>query len=404
MIKLIRKAVILRSAARRTGSGRAERGQVLVIVAVGLMAMVLMVGLVLDAGNGWAQQRDSQNASDSAAQAGALLLAENLPYLAQDPPATVANFNADVAAAVNASATANNVPIEEAWYTDFDGDRVGGAPLIGPGALAGGAPPPADADGVEVTIAKTFDTFVAGAIGMPEWTATTRATAIAGYPTSISRAVLPITFNLVITECTSNNKVLVDPGARQWVPDTDYLIPLCQLDPGNVGWLDWDPPPTSDPETCPGNGNPELICSIETPDNPTITTPDWYYVASTGKPNAPGIEDALMEYADGDEVVIIPIFDATCSSDPGTNGRDDCTTGEGNGQQQYYHLAGWAGFDIEWVDLSGGPGVCGSGNGSTGCFKGQFRYFGGLPSGTLTEATGDESSLAIVSVQLIDSK
>ena len=381
-------------------------GQILVMVGVGLIAMIAMVGLVLDVGNGWAQQRDSQNASDAAAEAGALLLAENLPFLAVDPPQSGPNLTGDVAAAVIAAADANDVPVEEAWYTNFSGGRVGGAPLIGPSPLSAGSPPPADADGVEVTIAKEFDTFLAGMFGMDTWTATTRGTAVAGYPTSISKAVLPITFNLVITTCTSSNKVMADPSAQQWVPDTDYLIPLCQLDPGNVGWLDWDPPPTSDPETCPGNGNPELICSITTPDNPTITTPDWYYVSSTGKPAAPGIEAALMEYANDpdDEVVIIPIFDATCSEDPGTSGKDDCTTGEGNGQQQYYHLAGWAGFDIEWVDLSGGPSVCGSGNGATGCFKGQFKYFGGLPSGTLTEATGDESPLAIVSVQLIDSQ
>ena len=70
----------------------------------------------------------------------------------------------------------------------------------------------------------------------------------------------------------------------------------------------------------------------------------------------------------------------------------------------WYHLAGWAGFDIEWVDLNGGSTVCGSGNGATGCFKGQFKYFGGLPSGTLLEATGNESPLQAVGVLLIDSK
>ena len=129
-------------------------------------------------------------------------------------------------------------------------------------------------------------------------------------------------------------------------------------------------------------------------------------MSSTGNVSAQKIQDALNSYANGpdDEVVIIPIFDATCSSDPGTNGKDDCTTGEGNGSNQYYHLSAWAGFDIEWVDIGGGSAVCQSGNGSTGCFKGQFKYFGGIPGGTLTEATGNESSLAMVSVQLIDSQ
>ena len=404
MIALLRRVASWRSTT--PVSRGTERGQVLVIVGVGLLAMIAMVGLVIDVGHAWGQQRDSQNASDSASEAGAAQIAANLPYLAADPPETVPNNNAQVAFAVNSAATANNVQLVEVWYTDFDGDRVGGAPLIGAGALAAGSPPPVDADGVEVTSFKEFDTFLAGMFGMDTWTTQTRATAIAGYPDGFSQNVLPVTFPLTITTCTGSNKVLEDPLALQWTPDKDYLVPLCAGDPGNVGWLDWDPSPPDTSACNQGNGTNELECAILTPDNPTITTPDWYFVASTGNVSAPKIEDALNTYADDpdDEIVIIPIFDATCSSDPGTTGKEDCTTGEGNGQNQYYHLAGWAGFDIEWVDLNGGPSVCGSGNGSTGCFKGQFRYFGGLPSGTLTEATGNETPLALVSVMLIDSK
>lgn len=411
MIALIRRLAHPRPTRTAPFRSSSESGQVLVIVGAGLLAMVAMVGLVIDAGHAWAQQRDSQNSSDSAAEAGALLLAENLPFLAVDPPQSVPNQNEDVASAVVAAAVANNVDIEEAWYTGFFGDRVGGAPLIGTGALTGASPPPADADGVEVTSAKTFDTFLAGMFGMPEWTARTRGTAIAGYPTTISQNVLPVTFPLTITTCTNNNKVLEDPTAQQWVPDTNYLVPLCSADPGNVGWLDWDPSPPDLSECSQGNGAAELECAILTPDNPEITTPDWYFVASTGNVSAPKIEDALNSYANNpsDQVVIIPIFDATCQDDPSENdptktGKGDCLTGEGNGQNQYYHLAGWAGFDIEWVDLNGGPSTCGSGNGSTGCFYGQFRYFGGLPSGTLAEATGNELALQQVGVQLIDSK
>lgn len=383
---------------------RSERGQVLIIVGVGLLAMIGLVGLVIDAGHAWGQQRDSQNASDAASEAGAVLMAENLPFLAAGEP--VANQNADVAAAVTAAILANNVELEEAWYTDFFGNRVGGAPLIGTGPLAGSADPPLDADGVEVTSMKTFDTFLAGMFGMSEWETRTRATAVAGYPETTSQGVLPVTFPLTITQCTGSNNVMEDPGGNQWVPDQDYLVPLCGNGAGNVGWLDWDPPPTSNPDNCSGNGNPELECSILTMDNGTITTPEWYYIASTGNINTGYIEDALNTYADDpdDEVVIIPIFDATCRDEPLGTGAGDCTTGPGTGTGQYYHLAGWAGFDIEWVDLGGGPTVCGSGNGGTGCFKGQFRFFGGLPSGQLSEATGNEISLQAVGVQLIDSQ
>jgi hypothetical protein len=380
----------------------AEQGQVLIIVGIGLLAMIAMVGLVIDVGHAWGQQRDSQNASDAGAQAGAVQMAENLPFLAAGDP--VPNLNADVAGAVTAAMTSNNVQLEEAWYTDFSGARVGGAPLIGPDSLSAGSPPPTDADGVEVTNSKTFDTFLAGMFGMQQWTTQTRGTALAGYPTVIGKGVLPVTFPLTITLCTNNNQVMEDPGGLQWRPDTDYVIPLCQQDPGNVGWLDWDPSPPDESTCSQGNGTDELECAILELDNPPISTPGWYYVASTGNQSAQKIEDALMSYADGDEVSLIPIFDATCSTQPASSGKDDCTSGEGTGQNQYYHLAGWTGFDIEWVDLSGGPAVCGSGNGATGCFKGQFKYFGGIPTGTLQEATGNESPLAIVGVMLIDSQ
>src|SRR6476469_9901563 len=55
---------------------RRERGQVLVIFAVTLTAILLTVGLVIDGGNGLTQRRDSQNTADFAALAGARVIAE----------------------------------------------------------------------------------------------------------------------------------------------------------------------------------------------------------------------------------------------------------------------------------------------------------------------------------------
>ena len=57
---------------RRTASrGRASDGQIIVIFALGLVAMIAMVGLVLDGGSTFAQRRGQQNAADLAAMAGA---------------------------------------------------------------------------------------------------------------------------------------------------------------------------------------------------------------------------------------------------------------------------------------------------------------------------------------------
>ena len=57
---------------RRTASRtRADDGQIIVIFALGLVAMIAMVGLVLDGGSTFAQRRGQQNAADLAALAGA---------------------------------------------------------------------------------------------------------------------------------------------------------------------------------------------------------------------------------------------------------------------------------------------------------------------------------------------
>ena len=58
-------------AGRRRDDRPADGGQILVLFALGLVAMIAMVGLVLDGGDTFAQRRDEQNGADLAALAGA---------------------------------------------------------------------------------------------------------------------------------------------------------------------------------------------------------------------------------------------------------------------------------------------------------------------------------------------
>ena len=78
-------------------------GQILVIVAVGLVVIVAMVGVVIDGGYAWGKQRETQNGSDAASEAGAVVLAENLVRAAQVPPVTP-KTDAQVRVAVNSAA------------------------------------------------------------------------------------------------------------------------------------------------------------------------------------------------------------------------------------------------------------------------------------------------------------
>jgi uncharacterized membrane protein len=49
----------------------AERGQILVLFTLAIVAIIGVLGLVLDGGSAFAQRRDEQNVSDLAAMAGA---------------------------------------------------------------------------------------------------------------------------------------------------------------------------------------------------------------------------------------------------------------------------------------------------------------------------------------------
>ena len=53
-------------------AARYERGQVLVLVVFGIVALVGITALVIDGGNAFLDRRKAQNAADSAALASAL--------------------------------------------------------------------------------------------------------------------------------------------------------------------------------------------------------------------------------------------------------------------------------------------------------------------------------------------
>lgn len=368
-------------------SSASESGQILVIVGAGLLTFLFMVALVIDGGHAWGQQRNTQNGSDAAAEAGAVLLAKNLPY--KSAGAAEAHSDADVLAAINAVAAKNTVVVESAVYTDFSGNELG----VNVGDL-GSAPPPANAEGVKVEASHEFDTLLAGIMGFDRMTALADATASAGYVVrQPGNGVLPVTFPVTVPYCDGTNSLV--PSTDPWTEDDEYILYLCSSGPGNVGWLDWTPTSLSD--GCSGTGTAELVCSIEDLNNPELTVPGWYYVAQTGNVNSGSVDTALEAYIG--EPVVIPLFDATCSSEP-ASGTDVCTTGEGSGQNQWYHFNNWISFTIREVHVAGGNPACNASNGATGCLIGTFHQMFG--PGVIAPASGDENPLAQVGVQLID--
>ena len=186
-------SITRRLSAQSSASRRRAAGQVLVIVAVGLIVMIAMVGLVIDGGYAWGRQRDAQNASDASAEAGAIVMAERL--------AGITRTDADVWAAVTATAVANDYPPavrrpSRRRRTAREGPRStrsACAPTtptsMATSSTTEAAPMggrrrgrnPITASGVEANGRSRFDTFLMQVIGFNELDATADATAVAGY-------------------------------------------------------------------------------------------------------------------------------------------------------------------------------------------------------------------------------
>jgi hypothetical protein len=390
------------------GARGTERGQILVIVAVGFIVMVALVGLVVDGGYAWGKQRETQNAADSAAEAGAVVIMENL---AGTVPAKT---DADVSSALLASASSNGVAVANAFYTDIDGrllDPTGGiAANDASAARVGAGTIPPGTSGVKAIGEQTFDTFLARVIGFSQFTASAPAIAVAGYAGGTCDAeagcvILPITVPVTVLGCDgSNNPAPVVPATKWPAPSSVLSVPLCKNGPGNVGWLDWTPT---------AGGTSELEQAILTPSNPALEWPQWYYITSTGNVNSKPIEDALRTY-DG-QVVQVPQFDGTCDAAPTGPGLADCPDGHvgGNGSNQWYHIAGMsafqfcatsvagcstAGFD-HGAYVNGSNPICDTGNGATSCLAGKFKTIS--YKGRVTAAPGPNTSSSNLTVALI---
>ena len=390
-----------------------RRGQTLVLFALGLVAIISMVGLIIDGGNAYAQQRSTQNGADSAAEAGATILARTVMGAAAGAgtPST-ATIDASVLAAANRSATAHGMkPFDpgtagnsSAYYTDILGQF-----LTSTGAVTGssstaaqvgsGAVPSCStncvggrAAGVVAYGQKSFNTYLARAIGLSSFTASTQATAVEGYapPTCSSSAgcaLLPVTFATNSGTCTANNRSSFGstpwpwPVAAPYSSTNESILSLCGTAQGAFGFLDFG---------CA----PNLAQQISNP-CATITFPTWL---QTQPGNTNSVENALNAYAGTvvgtyensiDQVVYIPFFDAVCSagSQPPNNTVIDRTSypgvcvgsNPGGGNNVWYHVIYFLGFALDHAYVQGNnnpacnaaPGTpVPGGNGGTACLKG----------------------------------
>ena len=361
--------------------GSPERGQVLVLVALALTALLALTGLVIDGGNAWAQERQTQNGSDSAAEAGSVILAQwfagaSAPSTAYPASASCTSTNQwdlAVCQAVYGAAKANGVAITAAYYTKYDGSQNLGT--VGGGSL------PSGAQGIRAVGNKQFGTYLAGVVGINQMSAGAQATAIVGTvttycPTGTICAALPVTFPVQTSTCAGNGTLQV--GNSPWSPTTDFtagtesIVPLCKNGSGSVGWLQWPCETT--------NGTTGLIAEITNPCLTNITLPAWV-PTYTGNTNDPAVQTALNNYHN--QLVYLPEFNDV----------------QGTGANLQYHIYQFQAFELDTAYISGNnhpecnttPGLPPvDGNGSNGCIKGWFTdaiVTGAVNIGSITPGT-----------------
>lgn len=359
-------------------------GQVIVIVALALVAVVAMVGLVIDGGTVFAQQRIAQNGSDGTATAGTVVVAQSLSGLART--------GSDVKGAVDAVAAANGLTLLTAEYTDDLGQPIG-QPVTATGSI------PTSARGVHVTGNRSVDTSFSRVLGINQLNATADATVVAGalsgqcVAEEDGCAILPVTFPVKTFECDDSGNLLTGtwvgapppghggedywplvgleslPSASNPTGDTSKLaiLPLCRgsgTSTGTFGWLDL-------------MAGMNLAQEITGPLNVTLDLPDWFQ-AQTGNPN--GVENELMAYIH--KPVLIPLHNQACRQDPGPSGV--CTDPGVNGSNTWYYVNTLAVFYMDQVLVQGSnvdqcaapPGTplvpVTTGTGFLGCLKGWF--------------------------------
>jgi Flp pilus assembly protein TadG len=372
---------------RRNADRMGQRGQIIVLFALGLVAFIAGVALVIDAGIAYAHERGVQNASDAAANAGSVVLAQRLGGATET--------DTDVANAISFSAGLNNIT-QSAYYTNVSGQpidasgNVVAATLAVPVGTTGTIPP--NAQGVHVGGNRTFGTTFGRVIGLSSFNASAEAIAVTGR--LIGGAFLPVIFPVNITDCSGNGNLglpqdqwpVSQPGAPGQHPiGTEYIVPLCKTGGGSFMVLDLD-----------GTKN---NCDDEVTNPPPIQW-DTFPVSvdsDNGNNCAKKMEDAVN--ALHGKVVLVPICD-----------NNDCNTSGGSHAQ--YHIIGVTAFYIDYMSDSNNKNNsdCQShtnpdgqvlqtidGNGSSSCIAGWFINFIRVgPVGGGTVGNGDAIGIQLI--------
>ncbi len=414
-----------------------EPGQTLVLFALMLTGILLATSLIIDVGNDWAQQRATQNATDAAAEAGTVIIAQYLAGSTVPPPGGTCplqpqpanTWDLAVCQATYGSAQTAGITLSGAVYTDYQGNPI----IDGSGnPVAVGQGFPTGAQGIRAYGSRTFGTSFARVAGIDSMTVTSQATALTGAvssycPPGTSCGVLPLTIPYVVSYCDGSGKLTVGDsnwpllGANEVASGAnEQTVPICKNkngdigggSAGSVGFIDLTTlTPASNVHLVPGactggNGAQDITNQIQNNCFSDLSFPAWVKTvpggAGKGGPNGPqGTMNTLLH----GKVVLLPMFDFSCSAQPTGPNKSDCSTypqSSGSGNNTWYHITTFTNFLFDQADLSGNAKkTCGGpGNGSDGCLKGWFVKAlttpGQLQMGPVTPGTNQPLGVELI--------
>lgn len=320
---------------RHSNPRKGQQGQILAIVAGGLMGLLAVAALVLEGGTLVLNRRDGQNASDLAAIAGTHIVALNYT----DGGRT----QAQVFDALDSSLEINNCGSTASAPCVWDANFVDAfLASLGPVNDAS-SPVPTGSVGVRVGVTRSPAAIVGRVIGRDSWQVSTTGTALTGKDSQVGGGtLLPIALcgygTVGLNECEEADGT----NAVEFLPGQIYDLTDGKDGPGGFGWLTWlgsDSAPVLNASVCEADNPPFTL------DSPTDPPGDWefgdlpgtnpadgetWFPAGNGKMNTSGMRACLDKWIDSGATVLIPIYD-TLSSKP-------------SGQDLAYHIVGVAAF------------------------------------------------------------
>lgn len=314
---------------------RRERGQILVIVAGGLIGILAIAALALEGGTIVLNRRDGQNASDLAALAGARMVALN--YTAGG------RTQAQVYAALQTSIDQNDCGVAASapctWTANFVGS---GLTDLGPVTNVSSTLP-TNALGVRVAVNRQPGTHLGRVLNIDHWDITTEGTAISAKPSSFpAGTLLPIAVcgwgQTGVNQCqqASNSPA----NGIDFQPGQIYDLTDGKDAPGGFGWLSWSG----------SNSAGALANSLCSPDNISFSldspydspgsyggyigtnpaTGETWFPVDPGKSNSSSVRSCLDGWINSGATVLVPIYDLVT----------------GNGNNAAYHITGVAAFKL----------------------------------------------------------